>query len=243
MNVGNNETITISVNRLLDFLRRLENDGSAGPVAEMQRLTINQPIAQAGGEEEPEEDEVPEEEEEPEEEKDEEDEVPEDEEGPEEEEEPKEEEEPEEEENEEDEGEEDEEEEDEEEEQAAEEVRVANDVLPVQGAPTSSNNQNSLIEIRSVKITSILNRIEKYKYTGEDLHAIDDFADTSKYRNANFFQQQVIFSFYKLVQNQVKFNPRTMVFEEVLTKLKLLLTKDGQSGRADVFTTCRANAI
>lgn len=100
-------------------------------------------------------------------------------------------------------------------------------------------DSTGLIEIRSEKITPFLNRIEARKYTYEDLHVISDYANSHKYSNAEFFKQQIIFSFYKLVQLQAKFNPRTLSFEEVKAYLQTLLSKINQSERAEVFAECR----
>lgn len=162
---GSNETITIGVNRLLDFLRQLEDAGPVESVDEIARLTVQEPVEPIE-KEEPEEDcEDPEQD-------------------------------------------------DQhyyDDEESTAEADVAEEM--VSGALPKHPKGSHIIEIRAVKITPILNRIEKYRYTDEDLHTLDDYADPDKYKNAGFFQQQVIFSFYKLVQNQLKFNPKIMTFE------------------------------
>lgn len=158
------ETITISVKKAIEFLRKLEDDG---PAASISRLSINQQR-----------------------------------------------------------------EHDDEIEEAEEE---AVDVVNVSGVAT----QAAIIEIPSDKILPLLKYIEDCKYTKAKLHMIDDYANLSKYKNAEFFQKQVIFSFYKVVQKQAKFNPRDLTFEETMEYLRALLPISDQAERSVIFTGCR----
>lgn len=104
------------------------------------------------------------------------------------------------------------------------------------------NAGSGIIEIPSMKITAILNNIEGCKYNQVTLHTINDYANTEKYKNADFFRNQVVYAFYKMVQLQARFNPRTLNFEEVMKYLKMLLVKCDQSERADIFADCKLNA-
>jgi hypothetical protein len=96
-------------------------------------------------------------------------------------------------------------------------------------------------EIKAKRITPILNRIDTFKYTEDDLCEIDDYANPLKYKNAEFFKQQIVFAFYKMVQKYARFNPKTLTFEEVKTHLHYLLNKKDKSGSSYIFTKCSVN--
>jgi hypothetical protein len=114
----------------------------------------------------------------------------------------------------------------------------------------NSPRLESMEEISAPSITAILNSIDtfgtaqgKVTFTREHLDNINEFSNMRKYKNAEIFQQQVVFSFYKLVQQQIRTNPRQMVFEEVQSYLERLLCIEHFGDRLPILLECRRQAL
>jgi hypothetical protein len=105
--------------------------------------------------------------------------------------------------------------------------------------------EQPLEEIPATSITAILNNIDtftaaagKVLFQKDHLVQIDEFSNTRKYKNAVIFQQQVIFSFYKLVQQLTKTNPRNMEFEEVRNYLSRLIGVEVFAEKLTIILGC-----
>jgi hypothetical protein len=104
----------------------------------------------------------------------------------------------------------------------------------------------SMEEISAPSITAILNNIEtfgtaqgKVTFVRKDLDQVIEYSNVRKYKNAEIFQQQVVFTFYKLVQQQIRTNPRHMEFEEVKNYLERLISTEHFGDRLPILLECK----
>lgn len=102
-----------------------------------------------------------------------------------------------------------------------------------------------LPEIPASKITAILNNIDSFRnatplFQADHMIQVVEFSNLLLFRNADMFKQQVIYAFYKLVQQKTLANPRKMDFDEVKMYLTRLMDIPELGHRTEMLMECKA---
>ena len=103
------------------------------------------------------------------------------------------------------------------------------------------NVQNALSVSAYGDATAVLNAIDDFckpecGFKENNLYNLNRLADTTTYINAPFFQEQVRFAFFKLIQQKASGHPRIISFDEVRTALVEGMKKQEQIDRQKFLT-------